>query len=85
MNTNTTQKKFKLMKHNNKVASVSYTLSQEQEYLMKLCAQLILDELCYTFNKKRLETLINDSIDSNDKEMFRKLSSKYNRLLQANS
>jgi len=85
MYTNTTQKKFKLMKHYNKVASVSYTLTQEQEYMMELYAQLFLDEICYTFNKNRLEILINESIETRDKEKFKQLSSKYNGLLQANS
>jgi len=82
---NITQKKFKLMKHYNKAASVSYTLTPEQEYVMELYAQLFLDEICYTFNKKRLENLINDSIDTFDKEKFEQLSSKYKSLLQANT
>ena len=85
MNTHTTQKKFKLMKHYNKITSVSYTLSQDQKYLMELYAQLILDESCYIFNKKRIEQLINDSIDTHNQEKFEQLTGEYNSLLKANS
>ncbi|MCT2535536.1 IDEAL domain-containing protein [Aquibacillus koreensis] len=50
---------------------------REISYEIKLASKLILDELCFNWNKARLEEEINESIDSNDKEKFLKLSKKY--------
>ncbi|MDC3417297.1 IDEAL domain-containing protein [Aquibacillus salsiterrae] len=50
---------------------------REISYEIKLASKLILDELCFNWNKSRLENQINESIDSNDRESFMHLSKKY--------
>ncbi|MGN8644702.1 IDEAL domain-containing protein [Gracilibacillus sp. HCP3S3_G5_1] len=51
---------------------------REIPYEIRLASQLVLDDLCFTWNKARLEEEINHSIDHNDKETFKELSNKYN-------
>jgi len=50
---------------------------REIPFEMKLTAQLILDELCHTWNKARLEKMIDESLINSDREGFMKLSEKY--------
>ncbi|WP_077623167.1 IDEAL domain-containing protein [Sediminibacillus massiliensis] len=50
---------------------------REISYEIKLATQLLLDELCFNWNKSHLETQINESIDSNDREAFVSLSKQY--------
>jgi len=50
---------------------------REIPYEMQLTAQLILDELCFRWNKNRLETLIDQAIEQNDRERFLELSETY--------
>lgn len=50
---------------------------REISYEIKLATKLFLDELCFSWNKARLETQINQSIDSEDREKFLSLSKKY--------
>ncbi|MDX8045687.1 IDEAL domain-containing protein [Gracilibacillus sp. S3-1-1] len=51
---------------------------REISYEIRLASQLLLDDLCFNWNKARLEERINRSIDNNDKESFRELSNQYN-------
>ncbi|MFD2655102.1 MULTISPECIES: IDEAL domain-containing protein [Gracilibacillus] len=51
---------------------------REIPYEIRLASQLVLDDLCFTWNKARLEEEINQSIDDNNKETFKKLSETYN-------
>lgn len=50
---------------------------REIPFEMKLTAQLILDELCHTWNKARLEEMIDQTLVTNDQEGFMQLSEKY--------
>lgn len=53
------------------------TAKREISYEIKLASKLALDELCFRWNKSRLEDEINKSIDTNDKEAFILLSKDY--------
>jgi len=50
---------------------------REIPYELKLTSRFILDELCFKWNKSKLEAAINRSIDTGDKEEFLKLSEAY--------
>lgn len=54
---------------------------REIPYHIKLSSRLILDELCFNWNKAKLEAQINESIDTANKEQFIKLGEQYNRFL----
>ncbi|HLR66565.1 IDEAL domain-containing protein [Virgibacillus alimentarius] len=54
---------------------------REIPYELKLTSRLILDELCFKWNKKRLEAAINRSIDTGNKQEFLKLSKAYNHFI----
>lgn len=50
---------------------------KEIPFEMKLTARLILDQLCYTWNKKQLQKQLNEALDNGEKEEFNKLSESY--------
>lgn len=50
---------------------------KEITFEMKLASKLILDELKYEWNKARLQQLIDDALDKEDKEAFLHLSKLY--------
>jgi uncharacterized protein YpiB (UPF0302 family) len=50
---------------------------REISYDVKLISRLVLDEICFNWNKSQLEAAINNAIDSNDKEAFMQLSKAY--------
>lgn len=50
---------------------------REIPFEIKLSSRLMLDELCYKWNKAIIETAINEAIEQGDKEEFIKLSKKY--------
>ncbi|QTM98592.1 IDEAL domain-containing protein [Sediminibacillus dalangtanensis] len=50
---------------------------REISYEIRLATQLLLDELCFNWNKSRLEAQINNSIDASDREAFLSLSEQY--------
>ncbi len=50
---------------------------REISYELRLNAQLVLDELCFNWNKLKLEEAINHSIDTGNKEQFLRLSKEY--------
>jgi len=50
---------------------------REVSYDIKLSSRLLLDALCYKWNKDRLQTAINLSIDTGNKEDFLTLSEQY--------
>ncbi|GAA0439647.1 hypothetical protein GCM10008983_15660 [Lentibacillus halophilus] len=50
---------------------------REISYEMRLTAQMMLDELCFEWNKKQLKSAIDQSIDANDKQWFLQLSQSY--------
>jgi len=60
-----------------------HTLKARREisYEIKLSSRLILDELCFKWNKQQIEFAINRSIDTGNKELFLTLSEKYKSFL----
>ena len=46
-------------------------------YEIKLASTLVLDELCYNWNKTILEQQVNEAIDHGDQETFEALSRQY--------
>lgn len=50
---------------------------REIAYEIKLSSRLLLDELCYNWNKSKLEAAINRAIEQGDQERFMKLSNEY--------
>ncbi|MFC0523456.1 IDEAL domain-containing protein [Pontibacillus salicampi] len=50
---------------------------KELPFEVKLASSLVLDELCYMWNKQHLETQINEAIDKRDQERFMVLSQQY--------
>ncbi|MFC4403155.1 IDEAL domain-containing protein [Gracilibacillus xinjiangensis] len=54
---------------------------REIPYEIKLASQLMLDDLCFNWNKARLEEQINLAIEQNDKATFKTLSEQYKRFL----
>jgi|GEM_PF-1277760 len=50
---------------------------REVAYAIKLSSRLLLDALCYKWNKDTLQSAINLSIDTGNKEAFLKLSEQY--------
>ena len=50
---------------------------REISYEIKLTSRLILDELCFEWNKEQLASAINRSIDTRNRELFQQLSEKY--------
>ncbi|WP_249870194.1 IDEAL domain-containing protein [Oceanobacillus saliphilus] len=55
----------------------SINAKREIPYELRLFARLILDELCFTWNKIRLEEDLNSSLEKGNKEAFMKLSEAY--------
>lgn len=50
---------------------------REISYGIKLSSQLLLDELCFRWNKENLEATINHAIDTGNKQEFLRLSREY--------
>jgi len=55
---------------------------REIPYEIKLSSRLLLDELCFNWNKERFLNQIDDSIDARNKDHFLQLSKLYNEFLQ---
>lgn len=54
---------------------------REIPFEVKLSSRLILDELCYTWNKAKIEDAINTAIDQGNKEEFINLSKRYKQYI----
>lgn len=50
---------------------------REIPFDLQLSSRLILDEICFTWNKAQLENKINHSIDTGNKASFLQLSQAY--------
>lgn len=50
---------------------------REISFEIKLTSRLILDELCFNWNKQKLEKMINESIDEGNRDKFLALSKLY--------
>ena len=58
----------------------SIVAKKDTPFEMKLQATLLLDDLCYTWNKDQLQKQLDEALDQRDRETFMKLSETY-RLL----
>jgi uncharacterized protein YpiB (UPF0302 family) len=74
----TSKKRYKLVKDSKKKI-LTFGLSPEQRFTLQLEAQLFLDELCYRFNKQRLEIFINEALEKGDKERFGEIAAIYSQ------
>ncbi|HLQ71918.1 MAG TPA: IDEAL domain-containing protein [Bacillota bacterium] len=50
---------------------------REIPYDIKITSRLLLDELCFKWNKEYLTVLIDEALDHHDEAAFRHLSKKY--------
>ena len=54
---------------------------REISYDLQLISRLILDELCFNWNKAQLEAAINKAIDTGNREAFIQLSEAYKHFI----
>lgn len=54
---------------------------REISYEFNLVSRLLLDELCFQWNKQKLEEALNDAIDNKEKEKFLQLSETYKQFI----
>lgn len=59
----------------------SLKAKREIPYEIRLQAQLMLDELCFKWNKKMLQNKLNESLDTNNKDEFMRLSNVYKQYI----
>lgn len=59
----------------------TFYAKREIPFEIHLASKLMLDTLCFNWNKARLLEKINDSIDRKDKETFQALSKIYSSYL----
>ncbi|WP_284139516.1 MULTISPECIES: IDEAL domain-containing protein [unclassified Virgibacillus] len=74
-------KKEKVIYRVNRYAGRVLHAKREIPFEIKLTSRLILDELCFNWNKKRLEQQINTSIDNGDQEQFNRLGEVYKQYI----
>lgn len=53
------------------------TAKREIPFAMKLTAKMLLDEICFNWNKGQIEEEINDTLAKGDKEEFKRLCEVY--------
>ena len=75
-------KKQKVDYHYIKYEGQVLQAKREIPFEIKLSSRLLLDELCFNWNKERFINQINDSIDVRDREEFLRLSRMYNKFLR---
>ncbi|MEW9675058.1 IDEAL domain-containing protein [Lentibacillus sp. L22] len=54
---------------------------REIPYELRLASRMLLDELCFNWNKAHLEAAINQAIDNGDEVEFLRLSEKYKQFV----
>lgn len=70
------KKEKKVYRFNRYIGSVLHA-KKVISFEIKISARLLLDELCFKWNKQNLEAAINESLDNNDQENFIRLSALY--------
>jgi len=71
------KKKYTFFRYDGKVLLAK----RETPFEMKLTARLLLDELCYAWNKKQLEIQLDAALENGEKEEFEKLSKQYREFI----
>ncbi|HLS67656.1 MAG TPA: IDEAL domain-containing protein [Pseudogracilibacillus sp.] len=61
-------------------AGKAIVAKKDTPFEMKLQATLLLDDLCYTWNKEQLQRQLDEALDRRDRETFMTLSEKYRML-----
>ncbi|SFA81028.1 IDEAL domain-containing protein [Lentibacillus halodurans] len=74
-------KKQKVVYQLYRYAGNAIVAKKDVPFELKLSAQLVLDEICFNWNKWKLESGINHAIDTGDKEKFEQLSEEYRRYI----
>lgn len=74
-------KKEKIIYRYNRYDGKMLQAKREIPYELRLASQLILDELCFNWNKAYLEDAINLSLETGDKETFLQLSKAYRHFI----
>lgn len=59
----------------------SHVKLNETPYHMQLTARLILDNLCYEWNKQHLLEQINSALDTSNEELFTKYTLEYKEFI----
>lgn len=63
--------------HINKSQKNQLDTIKEAPFEVAITARLLLDDICYRWNKEQLENAINEALDNNDHAAFMELSEKY--------
>lgn len=61
-------------------AGKAIVAKKDTPFEMKLQASLLLDDLCYTWNKRQLQKQLDQALDERDRDTFMKLSEEYRTL-----
>ncbi|MGM8366298.1 IDEAL domain-containing protein [Virgibacillus sp. W0181] len=64
---------YRYLRYEGKVMAVR----REIPYEIKLSSRMILDEMCFNYNKEQLQLAINTAIESGSKSDFQQLSKSY--------
>ncbi|MFA1819195.1 IDEAL domain-containing protein [Virgibacillus oceani] len=54
---------------------------REIAFELQLASRLELDELCFVYNREKLEAAINHALEAGDREAFMKLSTAYQEFI----
>ncbi|WP_164215948.1 IDEAL domain-containing protein [Virgibacillus sp. YIM 98842] len=54
---------------------------REIAFELQLASRLELDELCFSYNKEKLETAINEALETGNREAFMTLSEAYKQFI----
>lgn len=74
-------KKQKVCYHFSRYDGKALDAKREISYEFNLVSRMLLDELCFQWNKQKLEEALNDAIDKRDKEKFLQLSEAYKQYI----
>lgn len=74
-------KKQKIHYHFSRYDGKPLEAKREISFEFKLVSTLVLDELCFQWNKTKLEEALNSAIDKREKEIFLQLSEAYKQYI----
>lgn len=74
-------KKQKIFYHFSRYHGKPLEAKREISFEFNLVSRLLLDELCFQWNKKKLEEDLNRSLDKGEKEKFIELSEAYKHFI----
>lgn len=74
-------KKEKVVYRFNRYYGRVLVAKSEIPFHMKLTSRLVLDQLCYDWNKKQLQHQLDEALKRGDKELFEQLSIEYRQYI----